>query len=205
MVGSVYLRIYNSNPTFALEDPKRFTVDLLDFIKARQTELVSMSMFPTESTQQGELALTSLAHVIRNNAGVEMQVRVGYQEEDQADNNSFQTIGHFKMLFSLLDSQFPTVQETALSVISSTTSNSDVVSDIAATNCLGRLLMGLRSMQQSARVTILETIYGLNSNTKLVKEAFEKGAVIYLLDVFCNSDVPGYRWDRLCAEDILIV
>ena len=49
------------------------------------------------------------------------------------------------------------------------------------------------SMQQSARLTILETIYGLNSNTKLVKEAFEKGAVIYLLDVFCNSDVPGYR------------
>ena len=74
MVGSVYLRIYNSNPTFALEDPKRFTVDLLDFIKARQTELVSMSIFPTEATQQGELALTSLAHVIRNNAGVEMQV-----------------------------------------------------------------------------------------------------------------------------------
>ena len=104
-----------------------------------------------------------------------------------------QTIGHFKMLFTLLDSQFPNVQETALSVISSTTANSDVVSDIAATNCLGRLLVGLRSMQQSARITILETIYGLNSNTKLVKEAFEKGAVIYLLDVFCNSDVPGYR------------
>ena len=55
-----------------------------------------------------------------------------------------QTIGHFKMLFSLLESQFPNVQEMALSVISSTTANSDVVSDIAATNCLGRLLVGLR-------------------------------------------------------------
>ena len=57
-------------------------------------------MFPTESSQQGELALTSLAHVIRNNAGVEMQ-----------------TIGHFKMIFSLLESQFSSVQETAISVI----------------------------------------------------------------------------------------
>ena len=75
MVGSVYLRIYNSNPTFALEDPKRFTVDLLDFIKCKQSDLVAVSMFPTDSTTQGELALTSLAHVIRNNAGVEMQVR----------------------------------------------------------------------------------------------------------------------------------
>ena len=63
-------------------------------------DLVSASMFPTESSQQGELALTSLAHVIRNNAGVEMQ-----------------TIGHFKMIFSLLESQFSSVQETAISVI----------------------------------------------------------------------------------------
>ena len=55
-----------------------------------------------------------------------------------------QTIGHFKMLFSLLESQFPNVQDMALAVISSTTANSDVVSDIAATNCLGRLLVGLR-------------------------------------------------------------
>ena len=75
VVGSVYLRIYNSNPTFALEDPKRFTVDLLDFIKGKQSDLVTVSMFPTDSSQQGQLALTSLAHVIRNNAGVEMQVR----------------------------------------------------------------------------------------------------------------------------------
>ena len=145
MVGSVYLRIYNSNPTFALEDPKRFTVDLLDFIKCKQSDLVSVSMFPTDSTQQGELALTSLAHVIRNNAGVEMQVRSERERVlSHIDFHYLQTIGHFKMLFSLLESQFPNVQEMALSVISSTTANSDVVSDIAATNCLGRLLVGLR-------------------------------------------------------------
>ena len=146
MVGSVYLRIYNSNPTFALEDPKRFTVDLLDFIKCKQLDLVSVSMFPTDSTQQGELALTSLAHVIRNNAGVEMQVDIKERERvlTHFDFHYLQTIGHFKMLFSLLESQFPNVQEMALSVISCTTANSDVVSDIAATNCLGRLLVGLR-------------------------------------------------------------
>jgi len=31
-----------------------------------------------------------------------------------------------------------------------------------------------------------------------VKEAHEKGAVLYLLDVFCNADMPGYR--EKCAE-----
>ena len=175
-MGTVYLRIYNSNPTFALEDPKMFMVDLLEFISSRQGDLVTASMFPTDLTTQGELALTSLAHVIRNNAGVEMQ-----------------TIGHFKMLFSLLESQFSSVQDTAISVISSTTGNSDVVSDISATNCLGRLLVCLRSVQPSSRLVILDILYSIFSNTKLVKEAFDKGAVIYILDVFCNSDVPGYR------------
>lgn len=79
---------------------QRFTVDLLEFVSSRHQDLVTASMFPTENSQQGELALTSLAHVIRNNAGVEMQ-----------------TIGHFKMIFSLLESHFSSVQETALSVI----------------------------------------------------------------------------------------
>ena len=75
-------------------------MDLLEFVSSRHQDLVTASMFPTESSQQGELALTSMAHVIRNNAGVEMQ-----------------TIGHFKMIFSLLESHFSSVQETAMSVI----------------------------------------------------------------------------------------
>ena len=176
VVGAVYLRIYNSNPTFALDDPKRFTVDLLEFISSRHGDLVTVSMFPTELSQQGELALTSLAHVIKNNSGVEMQ-----------------TIGHFKMLFSLLESQLGSVQDTAVSVISSVTGNSDVVSDISATNCLGRLLVCLRTMSTAATPLIMDTLYAVFSNTKLVKEAFDKGAVIYLLDVFCNSDIQANR------------
>jgi len=88
--------------------------------------MVGASMFPTDATKQGELALVSLSHVIRNNAGVDMQM-----------------IGHFKMIFHLLDSQYPSIQETALSVISATTGNSDCVADIAASNCLGHLLVGL--------------------------------------------------------------
>ena len=104
-----------------------------------------------------------------------------------------QTIGHMNMLFSLLDSQLGEVQDLAVSVISSTTGNSGVVSDISATNCLGRLLVCLRSMQHNTRTVILDTLYSLFSNTKLVKEAFDKGAVIYLLDVFCNAEDNGFR------------
>ena len=36
VVGTVYLRIYNSNPTFPLEDPKSFVVDLLQFLQVKK-------------------------------------------------------------------------------------------------------------------------------------------------------------------------
>jgi len=176
VVGTVYLRIYNGNPTFPLEDPKRFTVDLIDFVKESITHLNSQCIFPSEETKSGELALQSLAHVIRNNAGVEMQ-----------------TIGHFKMLFSLLDSPHTAVQDTALAVIAATTGNTDCVADIASSNCLGRLILGLKMLQEGSRMMVLDTLYSLFSNTKLVREAHDKAAVLFLLDIFCNADTPGFR------------
>ncbi len=46
--------------------------------------------------------------------------------------NLWMVTGHFSTLFSLLDSPFPAVAETALAAISATTGNSDCVSDIAS-------------------------------------------------------------------------
>ena len=43
------------------------------------------------------------------------------------------------------------------------------------------------------RLTALNTLYALFSNTKLVREAHEKAAVLFLLDVFCNCETPGFR------------
>ena len=61
-VGNVYLRIYNNNPTFILEDPKRFAVDLLEFVESKREDLVSQSLFPTEETKHGQMALESLGN-----------------------------------------------------------------------------------------------------------------------------------------------
>merc|ERR1719341_2300226 len=176
VVGTVYLRIYNSNPTFVLEDPKSFVVDLLEFIKAKTESMTSQSIFPTEDTKHGQMALESLGNVIKNTSGVELQL-----------------IGHYSSLFHLLDSPYPAIQESALNAISATTGNADCVSDIAATGCLSRLLIGLKYMPQGSRISILHTLYSLFSNTKLVKEAQDRGAVVYLLDIFCNSEIPGIR------------
>lgn len=47
------------------------------------------------------------------------------------------------------------------------------------------------------------------SSTKIVKEALSKGAVIYLLDLFCNSTNPQIREKcgellaRMCADKLV--
>ncbi|CAG2238315.1 DNAJC13 [Mytilus edulis] len=48
-------------------------------------------------------------------------------------------------------------------------------------------------MLQNCRLLTLESLFALMSNTKIVKEAMAKGAVIYLLDLFCNSTNPNVR------------
>lgn len=53
-------------------------------------------------------------------------------------------------------------------------------------------------MMQDSQPQILDTLYQLTTTTKIVKEALNKGAVIYLLDLFCNSTNPSVR--QTCAE-----
>ncbi|KTF71908.1 hypothetical protein cypCar_00049796 [Cyprinus carpio] len=43
------------------------------------------------------------------------------------------------------------------------------------------------------RQLVLETLYALTSNTKIITEAMNRGALIYLLDLFCNSTHPQVR------------
>lgn len=126
------------------------------------------------------MALEALANVVRNNTGVEMQC-----------------IGHFRLLFGLLSVTDTSIQKGALSVISVVTRNNECINEIAVNDVLGHLLLLLYSIQDS-QPQILDTLYALMSNTKIVKEALSKGAVIYLLDLFCNSTSPQVR--EKCAE-----
>ncbi|XP_064389195.1 dnaJ homolog subfamily C member 13-like [Halichondria panicea] len=40
---------------------------------------------------------------------------------------------------------------------------------------------------------VLEVFQALTSNTQIVKESIQKGALIYLLQLFCNSQNPTVR------------
>ncbi|KAG6454842.1 hypothetical protein O3G_MSEX008886 [Manduca sexta] len=90
-----------------------------------------------------------------------------------------QCIGQFGVIFGLMGaSAHPALQAAA-------------VQDVAASAVLGPLLALLPA--RPPRPHALAALSALLANTAVVKEALAKGAVIYLLDLFCNSKVPEIR------------
>ncbi|KFO32708.1 DnaJ like protein subfamily C member 13, partial [Fukomys damarensis] len=186
IVGEIFVRVYNEVPTFQLEVPKVFAASLLDFIGSQaqylHTFMAITHAAKVESEQHGdrlprvEMALEALRNVIKYNPGSESEC-----------------IGHFKLIFSLLRVHGAgQVQQLALEVVNIVTSNQDCVNNIAESMVLSSLLALLHSLP-SSRQLVLETLYALASSTKIIKEAMAKGALIYLLDMFCNSTHPQVR------------
>ncbi|XP_059801619.1 dnaJ homolog subfamily C member 13 isoform X4 [Hypanus sabinus] len=186
IVGEIFVRVYNEQPTFPLEFPKAFAASLLDYIGSQAQYLHTlMAITQTgkvesdqheERLRRAEMALEALRNVIKNNPGAEMEC-----------------IGHFKLIFSLLRVHGAgQVQQLALEVVNIVTANQECVNNIAESLVLSNLLVLLHSLP-SSRQLVLETLYALTSNTKIIKEAMGKGALIYLLDMFCNSTHPQIR------------
>nr|XP_040126489.1 dnaJ homolog subfamily C member 13 [Ictidomys tridecemlineatus] len=186
IVGEIFVRVYNEVPTFQLEVPKAFAASLLDYIGSQaqylHTFMAITHTAKVESEQHGdrlprvEMALEALRNVIKYNPGSESEC-----------------IGHFKLIFSLLRVHGAgQVQQLALEVVNIVTSNQDCVNNIAESVVLSNLLALLHSLP-SSRQLVLETLYALASSTKIIKEAMAKGALIYLLDMFCNSTHPQVR------------
>jgi DnaJ family protein C protein 13 len=160
-------------------------MDLLTFLSEQSEYLLNLvniaySVTIEDRLKHSVMALEALTNVIKNNASVEMQC-----------------IGYFRLLFGLLNVTHSPIQKGALGVISVVTRNNECINDIAATEVLGYLLLVLYTIQDS-QPQILDTLYALMSTTKIVKEALSKGAVIYLLDLFCNSTSAQIRLS--CAE-----
>lgn len=184
-VGRIFVQVYNQQPTFPIEDPKGFTIDLLKFLSTqydhiRALEDVAVSVSIETRLKHTVMVLEALANIIKNYSGVEIQC-----------------IGHFRLLFLLLAIPHTPIQIAALNVIFLVTRNNECVNDIAANEVLGHLLLTLYIIKDS-QSQILSTLYALMSTTKIVKEALNKGAVIYLIDLFCNSSNPQIR--ETCAE-----
>lgn len=169
IIGGIFIRIYNEQPTFTILNPKGFAIDLLDFLNKRYQQLGHMqnqnddsNMYKTQHIlKEMVAALDSLKNVLQNNAGVEIQC-----------------IGYFRLFFNILSmNQVKPIQHSVLELISLATKNQECVNDIAASEVLGHLLLALLSLTNS-QMTCLEILHALLSTPKLVKEALAKGNIL---------------------------
>ncbi|XP_058835825.1 dnaJ homolog subfamily C member 13 isoform X1 [Topomyia yanbarensis] len=132
------------------------------------------------------MALKALISVIKSNSNVEIQC-----------------IGHFEMLFGFLSSNLcdrdKILKSLALEVVCLVSRNKECVTEISACEIFGLYLVALRDKDlRDMQQKVLETLSGLLNVPKMIKEGHTKGAVIYLLDLFCNSNNPQIR--ECCAE-----
>uniref|UniRef100_A0A1A9X3H4 J domain-containing protein n=1 Tax=Glossina brevipalpis TaxID=37001 RepID=A0A1A9X3H4_9MUSC len=157
---------------------------------ADQLQIQSQCIYDFVNNQNIEkhiiMVLKALISVIKANAEVEVKC-----------------IGNFDMIFAFLGNNLfkenVTVKTVALEVVTLVSRNKDCVSEIAACEILGNFLVTLKDPELLAsQQKVLETLSGLINVQEMIKEAQMKGAVIYLLDVFCNSRNPQLR--EMCAE-----
>ena len=187
IIGDIFIRVFNEQPTFQLENAKRFCIDLLDYLGSHAQYMYSMlAMCSTNNTaplqvderklKNVESALEALRNCIRNNDGVESQCQT-----------------HFKLLFNLLRLvAYPRIQQLTLEILLSVTTNKDCINDIAQAEVLVYLLMVLYSLP-SAQTTALECLYALSSNQKIIKDMIHTGGILYVLNIFANNNLSNVR------------
>lgn len=141
------------------------------------------------------LSLRALIAVIKTNPNVEIQC-----------------VGHFDWLFGFVahglvrtaagtasDADSRAVKALTLDVVSLVSRNAECVKEIAAAEILGHFLVAIRDAHLDDRQqSVLHTLSGLLNAQRLIKEAQRRGAVCYLLDLFCASRTPQTR--EQCAE-----
>ena len=179
VIGDIYVRVYNEQPTFQLTDAKKFCTNLLDYIGS-QAQYMYSGGIQYDKFVNVEMSLEALRNVLRNNDGTEVQC-----------------IGQFKLLFTLLRlvtnvSEMTRVQTLLLEIILQTTTNKDCVNDIANSNVLVNLLLVLYKLP-SAQQVILDCIYGLASNQKLIKDFIFAGGLLYVLNIFTTNNLAQIR------------
>lgn len=130
--------------------------------------------------------LKALISVIKTNPNVELQC-----------------IGYFELLFGFVSTNFgerdKEIKSLGLEIVSLVSRNKECVNEIAACEILGQFLTALKDDElKPMQLRVLETLSGLLNVQRMVKEAQSKGAVIYLLDLFCSSRNPQIR--EFCAD-----
>ncbi|GMT02615.1 hypothetical protein PENTCL1PPCAC_24789, partial [Pristionchus entomophagus] len=216
IVGELFVRIYNDQPAFPLDEPKHTCVDLLDYIDKYAEELTGrrrssgqkngtngvtngggdlIQIDWEEATACGSsipteervrMTMQALATLIENNNGVEILL-----------------IGHFNMLVSYLRARlYPRLQFSALTVLSMASSNRECVHDLATVRVC-TAIFALMYENDQAIAPSLRALIALAANGQIVKEMLEYGGLLYILRVVIQRPTDSSAMLRMSAAELL--
>nr|XP_027203282.1 dnaJ homolog subfamily C member 13-like [Dermatophagoides pteronyssinus] len=201
IISDIFVRIYNKQPNYPLNNVKQFVLALLDNIgtNAQYLHAVNAISFPTKDDfkldeqrrNTIEQCLTALINLLNYNAGIE---------------HCF--VGHFRNIFSLLRLESePEIQSLVLRLLMKLSTNKDCIQDISNSNVLINLLLMLHittritEQQSKSYLDILEILLSFTTNSDLVKEGIGKGILLYVLQLFI---MPNFNAVREKAAQLLI-
>jgi DnaJ family protein C protein 13 len=189
----VYVRIYNEQPSFSLEDPRAFTRALMQYIGSEAEYITSLQTMVENGGQKPAKSAgqtTRLKHMLQALDGIKNCMKNNQGVENEC-------IGHFKLIFSLLHCQAASslqysaleakkLSELAMEMICAVVGSKECVASIAEAQVLGFLLVAFETMPNAVD-DIIVCLHNMVSNRDIVKECKRKGAFIYILHVFCSS------------------
>ncbi|KAL5969309.1 hypothetical protein TSMEX_002951 [Taenia solium] len=193
LVGEIFVRIFNKQPTFPLDqNPKGFVIDLLNYLKAELPQLPKTSDgLPTTTKRVTHLesALEALRNVVRSYAGVELQC-----------------IGHFDILFGILELEgYTDLKLRSIEALHAVAKNPECLNDIHASNLLvvavilfralplGRFMWTTMLTSDLSHLPLLDFFTHVVAVNSLLKELVYAGGLIYLLEAITTSEVPEVR------------
>ncbi|CAL8068163.1 unnamed protein product [Calicophoron daubneyi] len=213
IIGEVFVRLYNKQPSYQLEDPKGFAVDLLRFIADEITSLTPKEAisadFIAENLRKdaessnsseslldlGEIDWAAEAKNITDMSSAHLAAALEALGNVIHHNAGveLQCVRHFKLLFSVLDLHgFPELQARGLEIIQAVSKNNECLADIAACQLMSSMVLLFPSLPQCHQL-LIETVDHLIMSTNLLKEFVYCGGLIYLLDVLVRSPVRRVR------------
>ena len=178
VVGNIFVKIYNEQPEFVLEEPKRFAIDLLEFLNGQAQylySLMSINSAGVTKVNNNQSTFASSKGIKINQAESsdlssptpaerlkvsEMALEALANVMKHNKGVDIQCIGHFKLIFFLLRLEScPRIQEMSLQVLNNVTGNVECIDDIAANNVLVNLFQPLYSSLMPSTI-----MGGLGSN-----------------------------------------
>lgn len=199
IVGDVFVRIYNKQPTFSLLEPKKTAMDILDYVGRYAAELtgqkkpqngdlidIDWSFNANKMTTEEKvvMCIEALANLVSANQGVEILL-----------------IGHFHLIVAYLRARlYPKVQMATLRLLSLVVANRECVKDLSNV-CACSSLFTLMRERVEVRSIILSTLITLCSNGQIVKEMLEYGGLLYILSILCCTQSDPC--ERLLSAELL--